>query len=185
MADGVDRAFEDGRRWYVVQTQPVREYLARDKLVEQGFDIYLPQCLERRHVRRPGGSIVIKQEQPLFPRYCFARFDLATTEWRAIEDTMGVSRLLAIGDRPLPIRAGVVEKLQARIEAAGGFALLRRDGRPSAGFRENQRVRVNCGAFEGFEGLFQRESGERVFVLLDFLGGVRTIPFAVSAVDPA
>jgi transcriptional antiterminator RfaH len=149
-------------RWYVVQTQPHAESKAAAHLARQGFDTYLPRILKRRrHARR-----VDTVAAPLFPRYMFVIVDVAAQRWRAIQSTIGVSRLVCNGERPAPISAQVIDELRRR-EDDRGFVKL--EQRPR--FASGDKVRVLDGVFSTCLGLFEgMTDGERVTILLDLLG---------------
>ena len=91
-------------RWYVVQTQVNGEARAAQHLQRQGFDVYLPRYLKRRRHARKLDFVA----KPLFPRYMFVAFDIATQRWRSIQSTFGVSRLVCNGDDPAVVPDGVV-----------------------------------------------------------------------------
>jgi transcriptional antiterminator RfaH len=60
-------------------------------------------------------------EAPFFPRYLFIVLDLARHQWRSVNGTGRVSRLVMWRDRPHPVPRGVVE---ARIAAADARGIL-------------------------------------------------------------
>lgn len=148
--------------WYVVQTHPNAERKAVFNLSRQGYHVYLPQYLRRRrHARR-----VELVKSPLFPRYLFVAADIAAQRWRAIQSTIGVSRLVCHGEMPAAVPADVVAQLQRREDGQG---LIRLEKRPM--FAPGDRVRVDDGVFESCLGLFEGlTDGERVAILLDLLG---------------
>ena len=98
----------NGRRWYVVHSQPQNEIRADTHLRHQGFETYLPRHLrKRRHARKT--EIVVK---PLFPRYLFfVALDLKFDRWRAVHSTIGVSQLVTAGDVPIPVPDGAVDEI--------------------------------------------------------------------------
>ena len=148
--------------WYVVQTQARAECKAIAHLERQGFATYLPRYRKhRRHARR-----VDVVAAPLFPRYLFVEIDMAVQRWRSIYSTIGVSRLICIGDVPTPAPAHVVAMLKGREDAAGFIQL---DRQPS--FRVGDKVRVVEGLFSDCLGLYDgMPDRDRVAVLLDLLG---------------
>lgn len=151
----------DAAAWYVVHAQANAETKAVANLLRQGFVAYLPRCLKkRRHARRVETVAV-----PLFPRYLFVAIDAGTQQWRSIQSTVGVSRLVCQGDRPASISAEVINDLKARENEAGFFI----PDRPK--FAAGDAIRVSDGAFTNCLGLFEGMTGlERVAVLLDLLG---------------
>jgi transcriptional antiterminator RfaH len=148
-------------RWYVAYTQARAEQLAAIHLKRQGFNFYLPQTLQRRsHARKV--EIV---RTPLFPRYIFIRFDAAAEPWRAINGTLGISRLIANGDIPLPVADSVIDGIRVREDAKG---LVETSEIESC--RPGDKVRIVAGPLAGREGLFAGSSEQRVRVLLELLG---------------
>ena len=106
-------------RWYVAYTQPNGEWKAVAHLRRQGFEAYLPLCRAiRRHARR---KEVVRR--PLFPRYVFVGFDLAADRWRAVNGTIGISRLVCRGERPAALPDDMVATLRAREDAEGVVSL--------------------------------------------------------------
>ena len=148
--------------WYVVQTQPHAEAKAAAHLIRQGFETYMPRILKRRrHARR-----VEMVASPLFPRYMFVIVDLAAQRWRAIQSTIGVTRLVCSGDHPAAIGTTVIDELRSREDERG---FVRLDQRPR--FAPGDSVRVLDGVFSTCLGLFEgMTDGERVTILLDLLG---------------
>ena len=149
------------RRWYAAQTQPRAELKASMHLHRQGFEVYLPRFLkQRRHARR---REIVKT--PLFPGYLFIAIDLDAQRWLSIDSTVGVARLVRVGDRPAPIPCRVIEAIKSREDAAGVVVL----DRPQ--FARGDKIRVVEGAFRDSLGLYEGlSSEERVAILLELLG---------------
>lgn len=147
--------------WGVVYTQAGAETKAAANLRRQSFETYLPCYLRTRsHARRKEQVIA-----PLFPRYLFVRWDLDVGRWRSINGTLGVSRLLCNGDKPLMIAPDVVDAIRHR-EDVGGFVALEDEQ-----FTGGQPLRINAGPFAEYIGLFQKMAdSQRVQLLLEFLG---------------
>ena len=146
-------------QWYVVRTHPNAEGKAKAHLARQGFEAYLPRYLKkRRHARRV--DIV---PAALFPRYLFIGINTATQRWRAVDSTVGVSRLVRSGEQPGIVSPRVIKSLRAQ-EDERGFVQLKT--RPQ--FTIGQKIRIEDGAFTSCLGLFEgMTDGERVTVLLD------------------
>ncbi len=103
--------------WFVAQTQPQSETRAGANLIRQGFEIYLPRYLKMvRHARR-----VTMVKAPLFPSYIFVKMDTGKQRWRAINSTVGISRLVGHEGIPAALDAGVIESLKEREGADGLF----------------------------------------------------------------
>jgi transcriptional antiterminator RfaH len=149
-------------RWFVVQTHPNAEHKACTHLLRQGYEVYLPRYLRRRrHARR-----IDTVAAPLFPRYLFVAIDTTVQQWRCIQSTFGVSRLVCNGDEPAAVPNGVVEGLQEHQDEKG-FIRLSLPPR----FTPGDKVRVLDGVFSACLGFYEKMAdSERVAVLLDLLG---------------
>jgi transcriptional antiterminator RfaH len=149
-------------RWYVVQTHPNAENKASTHLLRQGYEIYLPRYLRRRrHARR-----IETVAAPLFPRYLFVAIDTTVQQWRCIQSTFGVSRLVCNGEEPAAVPNGVVETLQDHQDERGFIRLS-----VAPRFAPGDKVRVLDGVFAACLGFYEKMAdSERVAVLLDLLG---------------
>ncbi len=163
--------------WCVVQTQPNKEYVAKTNLLQQGFEVYLPQIKKiRKHARK-----VEEVLAPLFPRYLFVGLDLARDAWRSLNGTRGVSCVLITEkNTPAIVRCTVVDSLRAQEESGvlpvdGVLALMSGD-----------EIRILDGAFEGYTGIVQNWTDQqRVQILLTFLGRETQVSLPISIVEPA
>jgi transcriptional antiterminator RfaH len=163
-----------GPRWYVVCAQAGQERVAKEHLLQQGYETYLPM---RLFLNR-------KQElvaRPFFPRYMFVRVDLVEQAWRPILSTMGVRSMLMSGDSPMWLDGRIVGRLMAQEE--GGFIKLadRKTAPIACRFEPGQRVRVKGGVLDKLEGVFFEDiDANRIVILLSVLGRDSRIE-----VDPA
>jgi len=116
-AQGQPGTLSDCERWSAVHTLPFAEARAEGQLRNQGLGTFQPKRHKTvRHARR-----VSTVEAPFFPRYLFIVLDLARHQWRSVNGTGRVSRLVMWRDRPHPVPRGVVE---ARIAAADARGIL-------------------------------------------------------------
>ena len=152
----------ESQRWYVAQTQVHAELKALQHLKRQGFDVYLPRYLkQRRHARR-----VERVAAPVFSRYLFVSIDLTSQRWYSIRSTIGISRLIQQGERPVAVPDAIIAGLKSR-EDADGYVQL--EQRPR--FAPGDQVRISDGAFCDCLGLYDSINGtDRSAILLDLLG---------------
>jgi transcriptional antiterminator RfaH len=164
-------------RWYAVYTRPHAEAKALAHLLEQGYEAYLPRYRTWvSHARRRQQVL-----RPLFPRYLFAGLDRATTRWRPILSTVGISGVVRAGDEPAPVPAAILAAIRER-EAAGGFDRVAQQ----RALRLGELVRVTAGAFEDMVGrLVELRDHDRVVVLLDLLGRAARAQLRAEAVEAA
>jgi transcriptional antiterminator RfaH len=153
-------ALSDGERWYAVHTLPFAEARAEGQLHRQGFRTFQPKRKKTvKHARRLSTA-----EAPYFPRYLFIVLDLARHQWRSVNGTFGVSRLIMRGDQPHPVPRGVVEALMAAADARGVLQFARK-------LHVGGSVRLMAGPFaEQLAILDDLDDTGRVRVLLDILG---------------
>ena len=167
-------ALLDNDRWYAVHTLPFAEARAECQLQQQGFRTFQPK--RRKTVRHARKTATI--EAPFFPRYLFLVLDLARHQWRKVNSTFGVSRLVMRGEEPYPVPSGVVETLIAASDAGGilQFGEKLQIGGP---------VRLMAGPFaEQLAILDHLDDSGRVRVLLDILGRKVAISTAANNVLP-
>lgn len=164
-------------QWFVAQTRVNGEEKARFNLERQGYTVYLPRYQKRRrHARRV--DIVLR---PLYPRYLFVGFDAQTKGWRAINSTLGVSRIVSVGEAPAQVGADIIEAIR-RSENHDGLVELD----PLSTLKTGDRIEVVEGAFTSRLGLYEGLSdNQRVSILLDILGRKVRVALDRTAIDLA
>ena len=141
-------------RWYVVQTKPRSEALARDHLLRQGFEAYLP-----------GFARAGQRWQAVFPRYLFVRPSHAAQSIAPIRSTSGVSQLVRFGATPASIGDAVLQDIEALVQELAGVPVS-----VAQGMVPGATVRFKAGGLQGLEGLVKANSQERVLILMQLLG---------------
>lgn len=147
------------------------------QLENQGFRVFLPKVkTTTRRARRWQTTSV-----PLFPRYMFVRLDLERDRWRSVNGTIGVSKMVMQGDRPLPAPAGVVE---AFLDHADNDGLLRYE--QETDLMVGKAVEIMTGPLAAQMGqIVKLDSSERVHVLLQMLGATRRVIVSGEDIRPA
>ncbi|HYA72073.1 MAG TPA: transcription termination/antitermination NusG family protein [Roseiarcus sp.] len=155
------KSFEliDGERWYVAHTPPHKEAVATMHLGEQGFRTFLPRRLKNiRHARTMRTILA-----PVFPRYLFLILNLDRDRWLSVNGTRGISRLIMVSGRPVPVPSGIVETLIAASDPAGKVKY-------APGVAKGEKVRLVAGPFADCLGVIEclNDSG-RVSLLLKIM----------------
>jgi len=164
-------------RWYLIHTKASAEEVARLNLLRQGYEVYLPRVSQP--VRRRGSWT--ERVAPLFPRYLFARVCEGLQSLSPVRSSVGVTGIVRFGSQYSVVPDAVVEDLRARADPVSGLLRLMLRTPLVRGVP----VRITRGAFEGLEGVFEREDGaERVIVLLSLLGQHATVRVPVGYVAP-
>ena len=150
----------EGERWFAVNTLPFGEARAQLNLENQRFRTFMPKRHKTvRHARK-----MTTVEAPFFPRYLFIVMDPRRDQWRKVNGTFGVARLVMRGEEPHAVPAGVVEALIASANARGILDFVEK-------FRVGGSVRLLAGPFaDQLAVLEQLDDSGRVRVLLDILG---------------
>ena len=148
--------------WFVAHTQPLKEFVAHQHLVEQGFEAYLPRFKKiKKHARKVEEVLV-----PLFPRYIFVGMDLEFARWRSVNGTRGISYLLTNDDYPASLSDLVIQNLKSQ-EIADGVVPVS----TLLSFKRGDKVRILDGAFkEQIATVEKLDANQRVRLLLSFMG---------------
>jgi len=148
--------------WYAAKTKAGQDGIACTNLSRQSFTIYYPQMVIERY--RQGR--ITRETEPLFPGYVLISFQLDNTQWRAINNTRGVYRLLSFNEdgRPSRMPDGEVELLMNKEHSGKLFIseVLR--------LRRGDLVRMKFGPSLDQIGEVLRTRGQRVELLLNLLG---------------
>src|SRR5580704_10508080 len=99
--------------WSVARTLPQREAFAAERLEEAGYEVFLPRIKTRR------------ASEPLFHNYVFVKI---IDQWRAVDRTLGVLRIIRFGDQPARCPDWEVAALRSRIDST---AFVRLPAKPS------------------------------------------------------
>jgi transcriptional antiterminator RfaH len=163
--------------WFLILTKPAGEQVAQSNLERQGFRVYYPRLL-RPSLRRGHWTDRIVS---LFPRYLFVQLDAARQSLAPVRSTLGVSGIIRFGHEAAVVPDSIIDALQKRADPTSGLHRLASDGP----FKTGARVSVIAGAFQGLEGIFERETGEeRAIVLLDLLGKATPVRVPLAYVAP-
>lgn len=147
--------------WFVAQLKPGGFEAAKLNLSRQGFKTFMPMQMRTvRHAREER-----RVSRPIFPGYIFVSFDPDVTQWRIINNTVGVANLITQGPaKPQRVPAGLMTALLAGCDKTG--AIL-----PPTEFAEGAKVRVTSGPFKDVLAEVEKTSkGARVRLLFDLMG---------------
>lgn len=166
-------------KWCVVYTQPLKEFVAQQNLMDQGYEVYVPRFKKTcRHARK-----IEEKHVPLFSRYIFVRIDMQRARWHSVNGTCGVYYLLMSNEAtPASVDAYVIEKLRAQ-ETEEKLVPLS----SLVAFIKGDVIRIADGAFKNQAAVFESlDDKARVRLLLNFMGrDVNvTLPFhSVEAIE--
>jgi transcriptional antiterminator RfaH len=136
--------------WGVAQTESSRERTAARWLEAAGTPTWLPLI-------RAGARV-----EPLFRGYLFVELG---GSWAAIENTIGILKLLRSGERPAQLPAAELARLRG-MERDGLVRLPK-----PRGLLIGDKIRVIRGLFADHLAVYDGQSSrDRVWILLEFLG---------------
>ena len=159
-------AFVDEPRWYCVQTRPKSEHIAAASLARlPEVETYCPFLRIQRSLAR--GIVWFKEA--LFPCYVFARFSEAK-QLRAVSHALAVSRILQFGGKSVEVPEEALDSIRSEMR---GQAVLEIRLNPEVG----DDAELARGPLRGMAGRVThvREGGERVRLLIEFLGGLHEV----------
>ena len=162
-------AVKAGASWYAIWTRSRHEQVVRDQIERKQLDAFLPTITRWSRWKDRKKKI----DWPLFPGYCFARFDPA--ESLAILKCVGVVNIVSFDGKPAPIPKGEIESIRTLVSSE-----LQYD--PCPLIREGMMVEVVHGALKGVVGRLVRKGAHARLVLsVDLIG--QAVSVEVDAAD--
>lgn len=155
--------------WLVVMTKPKMETEAKEQLIRQGFEAYLPLWVE---LKRRGNWQEV--QSPMFPRYLFVRPSYPEQSLTPIRSTRGVSQLVRFGMEPAWADDGLISQIR-QLERSRNE--LRQGLTP---FKKGDQVQVMDGPFKGVSAKVFSCGQQRVVLLLQVLGKTQQLEFEAS-----
>lgn len=162
-------------RWYVAETLPRSEQLAQQHLERQHFQCFSPRFrATRRHARKIRTVLA-----PLFPGYVFVQFSVAHDRWQSVNGTVGIKRLVGSSrGKPQAMPTEAMNAIFDRCDRNEVHHLL-------PDIQPGQIIRLAAGPFaDTLAAVESLDSGGRVRILLDILGGCRSVGVHLRDVGP-
>ena len=164
------------RSWYLVATKPQSEFKAKENLLRQCYEIYLP-LVQTSH-RRNGKNI--KRTEAFFPRYLFISLDKETDNWSAIRSTLGVTGIVRFGGMPAVVPENLIANLKKNENEFGLQSFEKKE------LKQGDKVEIIDGLFQGCKAVYQKmKSTERVSVLLNIVGKNTQVTLSVHELEIA
>ncbi len=164
--------------WCVAYTQPLKELVAQQHLLDQGYEVYMPRFKKIcHHARKTEEKLA-----PLFPRYIFVGMDLSTARWRSVNGTRGISHLLMHNDlNPAKVPTHIINALRAQEISDGIVPVV-----SLINFTQGESVRIVEGVFKDQAAIFESmDDKSRVHLLLTFMGRSIKMTLPAYAVEAA
>ena len=155
--------------WYAIWTRSRHEQVVREQLEQKGFEAFLPTLPKWSRWKDRKKKI----DWPLFPGYCFARFDPADV--LQVLKCTGVVNIVSFEGRPAPIPDYELESIRLLVGSE-----LQYD--PCPLIREGMMVEVTSGPLKGVIGRLVRKGAHaRLILAVDLIG--QAVSVEVDAAD--
>jgi transcriptional antiterminator NusG len=162
----------DKMDWYILKVQSNREESIREGLLRRvniaGLNYYFGDVIvptEKVTEFKGGKKKVIKRK--LYPGYLVVHMEINDDTWFLVRETPGIGDFTGAAGRPSPMLPHEVSRIVAKQEEKSEKA-----PKLKIGFRVGERVKINEGTFENFEGDVDTidETNGRVTVMINIFG---------------
>lgn len=144
--------------WFAIWTRSRHEQVVCDQLARKHIDVFLPTVTRWSHWKDRRKQI----DWPLFPGYCFARFD--PTDRLPILKCAGVVNIVSNEGAPAPIPEYEIDGIRQLVDSQLAFD-------PCPFIREGMLVEVTHGPLRGVVGRLMRKGAHARLVLsVDLIG---------------
>lgn len=156
--------------WFALWTRSRHEQAVREELTRRQVDVFLPTVTRWSRWKDRKKKI----DWPLFPGYCFARFD--PDDSLPILKCTGVVSIISFDGKPAPIPEREIDGIRRLIGSDLQFD-------PCPLIHEGQLVEVTHGPLKGVVGRLLRKDGPRARLVLsvDLIG--QAVSVEVDAAD--
>ncbi len=158
--------------WYILKVQSNREESIREGLLRRvaiaGLDRFFGDVIvptEKVTEFKGGKKRVIKRK--LYPGYLVVQMEINEDTWFLVRETPGIGDFTGGSGHPTPMLPHEVARIVAKQEEKSEKA-----PKLKIGFTAGERVKINEGTFENFEGEVESidETNGRVTVMINIFG---------------
>lgn len=158
--------------WYAIWTRSRHEQVVREQIGRKGYEVFLPTITRWSRWKDRKKKI----DWPLFPGYCFARFQ--AEERLAILTCTGVVSIVSFDGAPAPVPTQEIEGIRRLVTSE-----LQYDPCPLV--REGMVVEVTHGPLKGVVGRLVRKGAHARLVLsVDLIGQAVSVEVDAADVRP-
>ncbi len=158
--------------WFAIWTRSRHEKLVRDQLQQKDVEVFLPTIMKWSRWKDRKKQV----EWPLFPGYCFARFDV--TDRLPVLKCDGVVSIVGTDGMPSPIPPLEIDSIRQLIESELAFD-------PCPLIKEGMMVEVKAGPLKGVVGrLVRKGSHARLVLSVDLIGQAVSVEVDAADVKP-
>ncbi len=155
--------------WYALWTRSRHEQVVREQLERKSIEAFLPTVTKWSRWKDRKKKI----DWPLFPGYCFARFDVH--ERLPILKCAGVVNIISFDGEPAPIPKHEIDGIRQLVESELAYD-------PCPLIKEGMMVEVMHGPLRGVIGrLIRKNEKARLMLSVDLIG--QAVSVEVDAAD--
>jgi len=171
-ASGIVPATNEEVRWYALWTRSRHEQVVREQLEQKHVESFLPTVTRWSRWKDRKKKI----DWPLFPGYCFARFN--ARERLPILKCTGVVNIISFEGEPAPIPEHEIDSIRTLIDSELAYD-------PCPMIREGMMVEVAHGPLKGVIGRLMRKGAHARLVLsVDLIGQAVSVEVDAADVRP-
>ena len=160
-------------RWFALWTRSRHEQVVREQLQQKQIETFLPTVTKWSRWKDRKKKI----DWPLFPGYCFARFNTRESRLPVLKCT-GVVSIISFQGEPAPIPDHEIEGIRLLVESDLAYD-------PCPMIREGMMVEVMHGPLKGVIGRLVRKSDKARLVLsVDLIGQAVSVEVDAADVRP-
>jgi transcription antitermination factor NusG len=168
----VSQTSTDDSQWYAIWTRSRHEKRVREQLQRKSVEVFLPTIAKWSRWKDRKKQV----EWPLFPGYCFARFDAANR--LPVLTCDGVVQIVGVEGVPSPIPAHEVEGIRQLVESELAYD-------PCPLIKEGEMVKVVSGPIKGVVGRLVRKGAHaRLVLAVDLIGQAVSVEVDAADVRP-
>jgi len=165
-------ATDSAVEWFALWTRSRHEQVVREQLAQKQIEAFLPTVTKWSRWKDRKKKI----DWPLFPGYCFARFNIG--ERLPVLKCTGVVNIVSFDGEPAPIPAREIDGIRLLVESDLAYD-------PCPMIHEGMRVEVTHGALKGVVGRLVRKNDKARLVLsVDLIGQAVSVEVDAADVRP-
>ena len=143
--------------WIIIKTKRSKELWAKENLIRQKFDVYIPLTYRIKKVF----DKIKTTKSPLFEGYIFVKNESLDFRLLKINNTMGVNSILSFSNKKSVLSGRYIEKLKLLEDNNGTISILK--------FKkliEGKIYKILHGPFKGLNGMFHQALNNKNIILI-------------------
>ena len=150
----------NSKSWIVARNKPNQDKIALINLERQNFEFFQPTFKTMSRVQNKFKEII----KPVFPGYIFIAINLEGKNWSKINNTRGISSIIAFKNEIPVVSSEIIDELRYRYS-------LNDDIKITDQFEVDMNVEIKTGPFAPLIGKIDKiDAKQRIWILLDILG---------------